>query len=160
AKTIKIGGFDAIMASASPRASWSTVFVPTHIYGRERAALSYRHPHAAAPSSRDRSYLPGCTGSDGRTSLTLPLANTGKFVAGLETFWRRKKGPSSLPRSLGETGGVYGTRTRGLRRDRQRRGCGSQWQDFATLWNDWNSAGREFSAHVNVGKGLDAESYT
>jgi len=36
---------------------------------------------------------PGCTGSDGRTSLTLPLANTGKFVAGLETFWRRKKGP-------------------------------------------------------------------
>ena len=27
----KIGGFDAIIASDSPRASWSTVFVPTHI---------------------------------------------------------------------------------------------------------------------------------
>ena len=33
-------------------------------------------------------------------------------------------------------GGVYGTRTRGLRRDRQQRGCGTRWQDFATLWSE------------------------
>src|SRR5206468_11569576 len=41
---------------------------------------------------------------------------------------------------------------RGLRRDRQGRGCGRDWQQFATRWNDWNSADRELTrAWTNLG---------
>ena len=50
--------------------------MPTHIYGRERATLSYRHPHAAVPSSRDRSYLPGVHGI-GRAHFA--NASSGKY---------------------------------------------------------------------------------
>ena len=67
--------------------------MPTHVYGRERAdfrIVILMPPSRARGTARTS---PRCTGSDGRTSLTLPLANTGKFVAGLETFWRRKKEP-------------------------------------------------------------------
>jgi hypothetical protein len=40
---------------------------------------------------------------------------------------RGKKRRASEPETELQNGGVYGTRTRGLRRDRQRTGCGSEW---------------------------------
>lgn len=55
---------------------------------------------------------------------------------------------------------VTGTRTLGLRRDRQRRGCGSGWQLFATVWNDWKSIRMQHRRLAGLGKTFQAASYT
>jgi hypothetical protein len=65
-----------------------------------------------------------------------------------------------LPKSLEENGGVYGTRTRGLRRDRQRRGCGRDWQRFATFWNDWKSLREKHRLLSRFRRAFQAASYT
>ena len=63
-------------------------------------------------------------------------------------------------RSGALVGGVYGTRTRGLRRDRQRRGCGREWQLFATVRNAWKSVGDKYRLLSRFRKAFEAASYT
>ena len=65
-----------------------------------------------------------------------------------------------MPRSLTETGGVYGTRTRGLRRDRQRSGYGRKWQRYATVWNDCKSLGEKHRLLSRSRRAFQAASYT
>jgi len=55
---------------------------------------------------------------------------------------------------------VYGTRTRGLRRDRQRTPCGSEWQLFATVRNAWKSVGEKHRLLSRFRKTFQAASYT
>ncbi len=93
AKAIKTGRFDAIIASdsrwAAEALSSCARMSTTRTCRSFVSSSSCRRREFGAPLVPPR----GCTGSDGRTSLTLPLANAPKFAADLETFWRRKKGP-------------------------------------------------------------------
>ena len=55
---------------------------------------------------------------------------------------------------------MYGTRTRGLRRDRQRTGCGSEWQLFATVRNAWKSLREKHRLLSRFRRTFQAASYT
>src|SRR5258708_4781209 len=75
---------------------------------------------------------------------------------------RRPRVPSRIQKGIPGpwSGGVYGTRTRGLRRDRQRTGCGSEWQLFATVRNAWKSLREKHRLLSRFRRTFQAASYT
>jgi len=126
-----------------------------------RRVVRLHEAGAAAATSGHCSYSTGVHGI-GRSHRRDVPSGTRRKVGGrlgeiLETRQGTPAKQSEIPEELG---GVYGTRTRGLRRDRQRSGCSSDWQLLATVWNNWKSIHGQHRPLARFGRTFQSASYT